>query len=67
LAEGSDPVRLSFKEQTLIIRHGMLTSENDHIGVIETLSDINWAVNGSATRPLRCAFIDWQKLLMKPN
>ncbi|WP_417539499.1 hypothetical protein [Marinobacter sp.] len=40
--EGRDPVRLSFEGETLIVRHGMLVSETDHTGVIETLSDIKW-------------------------
>ncbi|WP_417780659.1 hypothetical protein [Stutzerimonas xanthomarina] len=41
--EGRDPVRLSFEGETLIVRHGMLVSENDQHAVIEALSDITWA------------------------
>ncbi len=40
--EGRDPVRLSLDGQILIVRHGMLVSENSHLDIIETLSNTEW-------------------------
>lgn len=40
--EGRDPVRLSLDGQILIVRHGMLVSENSYLDIIETLSNTEW-------------------------
>ncbi len=65
--EGRDPVRLSLDGQILIVRHGMLVSENSYWTSSRPFQTQNGQAKTSATRPSKCAFITWLKRSTKPN